>query len=81
LEVEKRILMVLDKQDTYGNIVRDAYPDLLKNVVEKTVLEDSDEFERGLKDEIVAPVSSSSVVVDDDKLLNCVFCPECQPKK
>jgi hypothetical protein len=38
LEVEKRILMVLDKQDTYGNIVRDAYPDLLKNVVEKTVL-------------------------------------------
>jgi hypothetical protein len=46
LEVERRILMVLDKQDTYGNIVRDAYPDLLKNVVEKTVIEDADEFEK-----------------------------------
>ena len=65
MEVEKRILMVLDKQDTYGNIVRDAYPDLLKNVVEKTVLEDSDELEQGLREEIEAPVSTS-VVVDDD---------------
>jgi hypothetical protein len=44
--VERRILMVLDKQDTYGNIVRDAYPDLLKNVVEKTVLDDADEYEQ-----------------------------------
>lgn len=79
LDVERRILMVLDKQDTYGNIVRDAYPDLLKNVVEKTVLEDSDELEQGLREEIEAPVSTS-VVVDDDKHLNCIFCPECQPK-
>jgi predicted RecB family nuclease len=71
--------MVLDKQDTYGNIVRDAYPDLLKNVVERTVLEDSDELEQGLREEIETPVSTS-VVVDDDKHLNCIFCPECQPK-
>lgn len=81
LEVERRILMVLDKQDTYGNIVRDAYPDLLKNVVEKTVIEDADEFEKWLKEEITAPASSTlSVVVDDDKHLNCIFCPECQPR-
>ncbi|MBQ9553459.1 hypothetical protein IJU97_00375 [bacterium] len=72
--------MVLDKQDTYGNIVRDAYPDLLKNVVEKTVLDDTDELENGLKDEINNPLSSTMVIVDDDKHLNCVFCPECSPK-
>jgi hypothetical protein len=23
---------------------------------------------------------SSSVVVDEDKHLNCIFCPECHPK-
>ena len=80
LDVERRILMVLDKQDTYWNIVRDAYPDLLKNVIEKTVLDDSDSFEVWLKDEITNPLSSAQVIVDDDKHLNCVFCPECNPK-
>ena len=40
--------MVLDKQDSYGNIVRSAYPDLLKNVIEKTVVKDTD----GLREEL-----------------------------
>ncbi len=79
LEVERRILMVLDKQDSYGNIVRAAYPDLLKNVVEKSVIKDSDELKEDLKYEI-KNLTSSSVVVDNDKHLNCSFCPECQPK-
>lgn len=80
LEVERRILMVLDKQDSYGNIVRLAYPDLLKNVVEKSIIKDTGELKDTLKHEIKNQNSTFSVIVDNDKHLNCTFCPECHPK-
>lgn len=81
IEVERRILMVLDKQDSYGNIVRSAYPDLLKNVVEKTVVKDTDELREDLKQEIKNLISPHEVIVDNDKHLNCIFCPECRPER
>lgn len=81
LEVERRLLMVLDKQESYGNIVRSAYPDLLKNLVEKSVVKDTEELKDALKFEIKQQPTSYEVVVDDDKHLNCIFCPECQPKR
>ena len=80
IEVERRILMVLDKQDSYGNIVRSAYPDLLKNVVEKTVVKDTDGLREELKHEIKNLISPHEVIVDNDKHLNCIFCPECHPE-
>lgn len=81
LEVEKRILAVLDKQDTYGNLVRAAYPDLLKNVVEKSVIKEVDELKDELRNEIKNLTSSREVIVDNDKHLHCLFCPECQPQR
>ena len=80
LDVEKRILMVLDKQDSYWNIVRTAYPDLLKNVVEKTVIKDIDWLEKDLKQEVSKEDKKSLIIVDDDKHFDCILCPECKPK-
>ena len=82
LEVEKKILFVLDKQGTYGDIVRTAYPDLLKTVQEKTILSDVEVQQKDLRQIIsVSPssVSPVDVIVDNDKMLHCVFCPECKP--
>ena len=83
LEVEKRLLLVLDKQETYWNIVRDAYPDLMKNAVEKTVIKDVSQQKDELKVQLQAQqqntTSPLAVIVDNDKHLHCFFCPECHP--
>ena len=83
LEVERRLLQVLDKQETYWWLVRAAYPDLRKETQWKTLISDTSQFERELKSEITSAISgevkSSDVIVDNDKMLHCVFCPECKP--
>ena len=83
LEVEKRLLQVLDKQETYGWLVRAAYPDLQKETQWKTLITDANALQRELKSEITSAISgdvkSSDVIVDNDKMLHCIFCPECNP--
>jgi (p)ppGpp synthase/HD superfamily hydrolase len=83
LEVEKRILLVLDKQETYGSIVRAAYPGLTKALQDKTIISDVNVQQKDLKRSI-QPSSSleeglREVIVDNDKSLHCIFCPECNP--
>ena len=82
LEIEKRLLSILDKQDTYWNIVREVYPELWKTVEEKTVIKDIETEKSDLKSQIQVSesgFSSSDIVVDWDKHLHCFFCPECKP--
>ena len=84
LEVERRLLQILDKQETYWWLVRAAYPDLRKETQWKTLISDTSQFEKELKAEVTSSItwkaSSTDVIVDNDKLLHCVFCPECNPK-
>ena len=82
LEVERKILFVLDKQETYGNLVRAAYPELMKTVQEKTMISDVEIQQENLKQNIQpssSSVNASDVIVDNDKMLHCIFCPECHP--
>ena len=83
LEVERRLLQVLDKQETYWWLVRAAYPDLKKETQWKTLISDANFLQKELKSEIISAIStdvkSSDVIVDNDKLLHCIFCPECNP--
>ena len=83
LEVERRLLQVLDKQETYWSLVRAAYPDLQREMQWKTLITDASALQKDLKSEITSAISwdvkSSDVIVDNDKLLHCVFCPECKP--
>lgn len=72
--------MVLDKQDSYGNLVRAAYPNLLKNIAEKTVIQDVDRLKENLHQEVEKNLSSRhEIIVDGDKRLQCLLCPECNP--
>ena len=63
--------------------MRDAYPDLMKNVIEKTVIKDTSQQKEELKVQLQAQqqntTSSLAVIVDNDKHLHCFFCPECHP--
>lgn len=82
IEVEKRLLAVLDKQDSYGNIVRDSYPELKKSEEEKTILKDSEVEKSDLKAQINSWEQGfwpENVIVDGDKHFHCFFCPECKP--
>jgi hypothetical protein len=56
---------------------------LQKETQGKTLITDANALQRELKSEITSAISgdvkSSDVMVDNDKLLHCVFCPECKP--
>lgn len=84
LEVEKRILLILDKQETYGGLVRAAYPDFFPAVQNKVIVLDSSLEQEELKSKVYTPYTgapqSSEVIVDNDKVLNCILCPECRPQ-
>ena len=83
LEVERRLLQVLDKQETYWWLVRAAYPNLQREAQWKTLISDTSQFEKELKAEVTSVITwkalSTDVIIDNDKLLHCVFCPECNP--
>ncbi len=79
LEVEKRLLGILDKQETFGSLVRDAYPDLLKNVVEKSIIKDVDDQTESLKQELNPLEIKERVIVDGNNYLSYTLCPECKP--
>ena len=82
LEIERKLLSVLDKQDTYWNIVREVYPELWKSVEEKTIIKDAQTEKADLKSQIQSwdsGILSNDIVVDGDKHLHCFFCPECKP--
>ena len=83
IEVERRLLQVLAKQETYWWLVRAAYPDLQKETQWKTFISDTSQFERELKAEVTSAALgkalSTDVIIDNDKLLHCIFCPECNP--
>jgi hypothetical protein len=61
--------LVFEKKDTYNSIIKLAYPGLfISNKLEN----------------IKIPYKKSEqsilqVIVDNNKLLNCTFCPECKP--
>jgi guanosine-3',5'-bis(diphosphate) 3'-pyrophosphohydrolase len=69
-ELEKRLLLVFEKKDTYHSIIKFAYPNFFASNNIKTVnikVEKSDSLD-------------SQIIVDNNKFLNCTFCPECKPK-
>jgi len=76
-------LQVLDKQETYWWLVRAAYPNLQREAQWKTLISDTSQFEKELKAEVTSVITwkalSTDVIIDNDKLLHCVFCPECNP--
>ena len=72
-----------DKQETYGGIIRSAYPELTKSLQDKTIISDTTGQQKELKHSIQptpAEKESKEVIVDNDKTLQCTFCPECHPQ-
>lgn len=68
-ELEKRLLLVFEKKDTYNSIIKLAYPDLFV----------SNKLENPQINYKKSDQSILQVIVDNNKLLNCTFCPECKP--
>ena len=73
-ELERKLLIILDKKDSYSQLIKFVYPKefALKKVIPaspKLVVKDL----QALKD-------SMAVVVDGDILINYIFCHECMPK-
>jgi len=51
---------------------------LMKNIQEKTVVSDVSLLSEDLKKTIHS--TDRSIIVDNDKSLQCIFCPECDPQ-
>jgi len=69
-EMERRLLLVFEKKDTYHSIIKSVYPDLFT----------SNKIEYKKIDNIKIEKTSLNVIVDNNRLLNCTFCPECKPE-
>lgn len=68
-EMEKRLLLVFEKKDTYNSIIKSVYPDIFASEKSKNIKVHHKKTEK----------SVLQVLVDNNKLLNCTFCPECKP--
>lgn len=69
-ELEKRLLLVFEKKDTYHNIIKFAYPSFfISNKIKPVSIK------------VEKPnFLDSQIIVDNNTFLNCTFCPECKPK-
>jgi len=73
----------LDKKETFGDIVRAAYPELKKEVQEKVIEDTTVDETSTLKSAITHSdkgAREEEIIIDNDKQLHCVFCPECDPQ-
>lgn len=73
-EMEKKMFAILDKKETYGQLIKSVYP---KEFAAQKVVEYSGPrpVEKDLKDF----KETLAVIVDGDELINYYFCHECKP--
>jgi hypothetical protein len=68
-EMEKRLLLVFEKKDTFHSIIKLVYPDVFaSNKMSEAKIQNKKPGKSVLQ-----------AIVDNNKLLNCTFCPECMP--
>jgi len=72
-EIEKKLLSILDKKETYSHLIKSVYPKEVAAQKEQFVTRP---FEKQVKD---SP-DTLAVIVDGDTLINYYFCHECKPK-
>lgn len=68
-EMERRLLLIFEKKDTYNSIIKLVYPNSFV----------SNKPENSKINEEKIDKSNLQVIVDNNKLLNCTICPECKP--
>lgn len=74
-EIEKRLLSILDKKETYSHLIKSVYPKEVAAQQEQEYLGPKP-AEKDLKNS----QDTLAVVVDGDTLINYYFCHECKPK-
>ncbi len=74
-EIERRLLAILDKKETYAHLIKSVYPKEVaaQQAKEYTGPKPAEQDLKHLK-EVLA------VIVDGDTLINYYFCHECKPK-
>jgi (p)ppGpp synthase/HD superfamily hydrolase len=71
--LENKLMNVLSKTEKYSHIIRTAYPQ-----ERRAAAKERNQIKHRLK--TILDKSSSSVVVDYDKILDYQLCPECSPR-
>ena len=74
LELEKKILEIIDKKRTYNQLIKLAYPEQREEFKkERAAAAVSRRKTKKLSDEI-------NIILDEDKHINYTLCNECKPK-
>jgi len=74
-EIEKKLLAIFDKKETYSHFIKSVYP--------KEVIAQKEQQSIGtqpIKRDLQNLKENLTVVVDGDTLINYYFCHECKPK-
>ena len=69
-DLQKKLLDALEMKWIYSELIKSAYPEKYKEIKSQTT-----------KQKIAEVIwdSKKGIIIDDDKLLNYVLCPECDP--
>ncbi len=74
-EIEKKLLIVLDKKETYLHFIKEFYPQEVAQATERAYV-----WPKIAEKELHSLKENFAVVVDGDALFNYSFCQECMPK-
>lgn len=74
-EVERKLLAILDKKETYSQLIKSVYPKEVAAQREQTYV-----GPKPVEKDLKQFKDTLSVVVDGDTLINYYFCHECKPK-
>lgn len=74
-EIEKKLLAILDKKETYGQLIKSVYP---KEFAAQKMSEYT--WPKPVEKDLKELRESLAVVVDGDDLINYSFCHECKPQ-
>lgn len=74
-DIEKKLIAIFDKKETYAQLIKSVYPKEIAAQKEEPYL-----GPKPVEHDLKAFKENLAVVVDGDTLINYYFCHECKPK-
>jgi hypothetical protein len=73
-DLNKKLLDATENKSLYNDIIKSGYPEVYKEYFQNKIVSANKEIKKEIDIDLI-----KNVIIDDDKLINYYFCPECKP--
>jgi len=73
-DLNKKLLDATENKSLYNDIIKSWYPEVYKEYFQNKIVSTNKEIKKEIDIDWI-----KNVIIDDDKLINYYFCPECKP--